>query len=154
MPAQPSRRPGPARRGSRPVRKKGTPPIVLAAVILVPLLGIAVALQFNRMRQRQETGKAELVRDPNTEIAALEREFQELQEKTRGALRMDRESTGFRAQVENLKNRWTGWMERFDAVFADVRNPDGTWPAEYQEYSKLKSRAGLMRLDLIKTGNL
>ena len=53
-----------------------------------------------------------------------------------------------------LKSQLDSWLREFDAATSDLRDENGEWARDYQGFSKLRASASLLRMDLIKTGNL
>ena len=145
----------PRRAGRRPpIRKRqGTPPYVLVLMVVLPLVALGVALAV-KGRGEGPAPPPPPQYDPNAEILELGKRFQMLKDKQRETMGLDRESTKFQTRVESLKSSWSRWMDDYTKIFKEVRNRDGSWPEEFHEYSALKARAGLMKVDLIRAGNL
>lgn len=145
----------PRRAGRRPpIRKRrGTPPYVLVLMVVLPLVALGVALAVKGPREEPAPPPSPQY-DPNKEIIELGKRFQMLKDKQRETMGLDRESTKFQTRVESLKSSWSRWMDDYTKIFKGVRNLDGSWPEEFHEYSALKARAGLMKVDLIRAGNL
>jgi hypothetical protein len=117
--------------------------------MLLPLLAISFAYKYLRGGDAGGTEPAETF-DPNAEIARLDARFGELRETTRETLAMSREAPAFPGRVAALVKQWDAWIAEYDKLFAPIKNEDGSWPEAYRSYSELKSRAGQMKLDLIK----
>jgi hypothetical protein len=123
-------------------------------LIAVPVTLIIGLLVWRTTRKEEVVEAPKVQADPNVKIRELQAQFQTLRGKTLEILRLDRESSRFKAEVAGLKARWNQWRDEFDEAFKPVKTPDGGWPPEYQFYSKMRAEAGTQIQDLIKMGGL
>jgi hypothetical protein len=123
-------------------------------MILVPTVAIGGLLIYKNSRRAPEPVVVEQA-DPNSNIDALQLRFRELRTESYQVFQKlrtdDRES---KKTAETLKLRLEDWLREFDEATSDLKNSKGEWPAEYRRYSKVRADASLLRMDLIKTGNL
>ncbi len=146
----PRSRPAASTRRIPPPRRKGTPPAVLALLIIVPILGIGITLLINRPFGDDEPVQTTVV-DPNKDIDALADRFSKLEKEYQTVLRMDREAADFELRAKSLIAAFDTWMDDYEVVIGTKRGPDGQLAPEFFGYSRLKARAGQYRLDLIKS---
>jgi hypothetical protein len=126
--------------------------VVLMLLILVPSIGIIAAIAYKKGLFRQPEPVQEPAPDPNQEIEAVMARFKDMQAKTRTILQGDRESSQFSTQTKSMCQAWDKWIEDFDRTFAKVKNADGTWPKDFEGYSRFRANAGQLKSDLMRTG--
>lgn len=122
-------------------------------MIVLPLIALGVTLAV-KSRPEPPPPQQQQQYDPNKEILELGKRFQMLKDQQRETMGWNRESTKFQTRVNTLKSAWSRWMDDYTKIFQGIRNPDGSWPEEFHEYSALKARAGQLKVDLIRVGNL
>ena len=150
------RRAAPGRRTQRRAAPRasaqpGTPPGVLAAMVVVPTILIGVLfVVFNPFGRNDAV--VEETKDPNEEIKLLLERFNKLRTETQAVLKLDRESTQFNTRLRGMVDALDSWMEKYNTVFAPVMDADGRLLQEYSAYSVYKAQAGQMRVDLIRVG--
>ena len=123
-------------------------------MISVPAVAIGGLLIYKIVNRppKQVVVEAE---NPNENIEALQRRFEKLRSQAYQVIQKlrtdDRES---KRTAEVLKSQLDSWLREFDAATSDLRDENGEWARDYQGFSKLRASASLLRMDLIKTGNL
>lgn len=123
-------------------------------MIIVPAVAIGGLLIYKIVNRppKQVVVEAE---NPNENIEALQRRFEKLRSQSYQVIQKlrtdDRES---KRTAEVLKSQLDSWLREFDAATSDLRDENGEWARDYQGFSKLRASASLLRMDLIKTGNL
>lgn len=147
---RPTRRP--AARRSAPTGRQGTPSVVLALFVVVPVIAIGLILLIKNPFGADSRPVVTTVVDPNKDVNQLTDRFKSLEQNSKVALGGDRENVQFEVRIRGLIASWEKWMADFDRVFSSRKNADGSLPDEFWGYSKYKAAAGTYRLDLIKSG--